>query len=185
MITTYFFKDSDLEEELFGIAHFLLRHASWDPYKQSFLAISLMEKSGDEAMDMWDKILTPLEKAYENSSGVSFKDKFGFDYRTEEEEEEEGATTTKTTKTNLVAATRSHALKILTVLSKLMKEAGQLQDTPQEAKKKGVLTPLERAEREAKRKVPFVFFSLDIVSINNINNIVSPLLCIVLLSSVL
>jgi hypothetical protein len=49
-------------EALLDIAHFMLRNCAWDPYKQSLLAISLIESEGEAALRMWEKVLNPLEK---------------------------------------------------------------------------------------------------------------------------
>mmetsp|Transcript_21040 Transcript_21040/g.41693 ORF Transcript_21040/g.41693 Transcript_21040/m.41693 type:complete len:316 (-) Transcript_21040:782-1729(-) len=91
-------EDTAVDEKLFEIAHFMLKSSSWDPFKQSLLAISLIEKKGPEASEMWSKLLFPLERAYDATSGAEFKDRFGHPFfepqcavvpEAEEEEEEE------------------------------------------------------------------------------------------------
>ena len=41
----------------------------------------LIEKTGADAEPLWDTLLTPLEKAYEQSSGRGFENRFGRPYR--------------------------------------------------------------------------------------------------------
>jgi len=155
----FYIKNSDEGEELFRIAHFMMRNSAWDPYKQSLLAICLIESTGNEAIDMWHKVLTPLEKAYENTSGEEFKNQFGFEFLSykisEEVSNANNINDNDSMNNDFVGITRKYAIEILTLMSTIAKEAGQLQDTPENEKKKGVITPFQKAERDAKRKVTY------------------------------
>jgi len=128
------------EEELFSIAHFLLKEAAWCPYKESLLAMCLIEKTGADAEPMWGKLLTPLEKAYDKSSGRGFENRFGHPYRPApaEGESEEPA-----------AVTRPHAHAILRSMATLAKEAGFGNTTAAQEAELGILTPREREEKKA------------------------------------
>mmetsp|Transcript_21041 Transcript_21041/g.41696 ORF Transcript_21041/g.41696 Transcript_21041/m.41696 type:complete len:266 (-) Transcript_21041:369-1166(-) len=154
-------EDTAVDEKLFEIAHFMLKSSSWDPFKQSLLAISLIEKKGPEASEMWSKLLFPLERAYDATSGAEFKDRFGHPFfepqcavvlEAEEEEEKVSRDAPRVSSSSEVASTRSHCEAILTAMSALAIEAGQPTDTAAQARAKGILTPKEKAELDALKK---------------------------------
>ena len=146
--------EADEQEELFAIAHFLLRNCAWDPYKQSLLAICLIEKVDEETIGMWDKLLTPLERAYDRTSGEGFKNRFGYAYRATRGSGGGGGGggggCGAAAAVSAVTATRMHAEQILASMSHGAKEAGRQQLLPSEEKARGTVTPRDRAEREAK-----------------------------------
>jgi hypothetical protein len=156
-------EETAADEQLFEIAHFMIKCSAWDPFKQSLLAICLIEKQGVEASVMWNKVLLPLERAYDATNGTEFNNRFGHSFFEpagfeleavaggEEEEEGEGAATTALTP--LVASTRSHSEAILAAMSVLAKEAGHPTDTAAQASAKGIMTPKEKAEIDALKKV--------------------------------
>jgi hypothetical protein len=145
--------EADEQEALFAIAHFLLRNGAWDPYKQSLLALTLIEKVDGDARAMWDRILTPLEKAYEATSGEGFKNRFGFTFRAPAPlGSGGGGSAFEGGSKGAVTATRMHAEQVLVAMARLAKEAGQHQNLPSEERSKGVPTPRDTAEREARAK---------------------------------
>ena len=114
-----------VEEELLETAHFMLNNAAYDPYKQSLLAIVLIEAEGPQAVEMITTVLLPLERAYAASFGTIFEEKTGLSFWAHDEvgsaaggqEQQEPMTRT--------ARTRPHSLAILRVMILLAKEAGQ------------------------------------------------------------
>ena len=97
-------------EYLIEAAWYLLKHCPWDPFKQSLLAIILMESDGPEAQNMIAKVLLPLEESYCAAFGNSFEDKFGASFFQEDGEK--------------VAVTRQYAIAIINEMIHITRQNG-------------------------------------------------------------
>ena len=146
-----------VQEELFDIAHFMLREAAWTPYKESLLAMTLMEKSGSEAAGMWGTLLRPLERAYEATSGQGFLNRFGHPFfrpppGSAAAGGSAGAAAALSEGATAVASTRAYAEAILRTMASLAKEAGFKVLSSGQERAAGIETPKDRAVREAQAR---------------------------------